>query len=367
MNKPLQQTLLATLVATGLAASGVASAAKTDLVVVSWGGAYTASQQKAYSEPFMKLHPDVNIVNDDSSAQGTAKLRAQSEAGNVTWDVVDLIASDTISLCDEGLLEEINFDKDMAPAPDGTPASKDFGSMIVSPCFVPLIVYSTTFGYRTDLLKKAPTTIKDVFDLKNFPGKRALQKVPTYNLEWALIADGVDPAKIYDVLDTPEGVDRAFKKLDTIKDQTVWWTQGAQPPQLLADGEVVMASAFNGRLFNAIAVEKQPIAMMWDWEALDLDGFVLPKGAPHRAEALKYIRFASDTQRLADQAKYISYGPARASSAPLVGKHAELGIDMKPHMPTNPINAKNSFITNYSWWADHKDELSARFEAWLAK
>jgi len=366
MNKPLKQTLLATLVAAGLATTGVASA-KTDLVVVSWGGAYTASQQKAYSTPFMKNNPDVNIVNDDSSAQGMAKLRAQSEAGNVTWDVVDLIASDTMALCDEGLLEEINFDKDMAPAPDGTPASKDFGSMIISPCFVPLIVYSTTFGYRTDLLKKAPTSIKDVFDLKNFPGKRSLQKVPTYNLEWALIADGVDPAKVYDVLDTPAGVDRAFKKLDTIKSQVVWWTQGAQPPQLLADGEVVMASAYNGRLFNAIAVEKQPIAMMWDWEALDLDGFVLPKGAPHRAEALKYLRFASDTQRLADQAKFISYGPARASSAPLVGKHAELGIDMKPHMPTNPANAKHSFITNYTWWADHKDELSARFEAWLAK
>ncbi len=36
------------------------------------------------------------------------------------------------------------------------------------------------------------------------------------------------------------GVDRAFAKLDTIKDSVVWWEAGAQPPQLLADGEVVM-------------------------------------------------------------------------------------------------------------------------------
>jgi putative spermidine/putrescine transport system substrate-binding protein len=368
MKRIYKQTLLATAIAVSTAGANIASA--KDLVIVSWGGAYTKSQQLAYHDPYMKLHPDIKIINDDSSSEATAKIRAQAEAGNITWDVVDVVAADAITLCDEGLVEEINHDKVLAKAPDGTPASKDFGDLIVSPCFVPQIVYSTTFGYRTDKFGgKKPTTIADVFDLKKFPGKRSLEKKPINNLEWALLADGVPKDEVYDMLDTPEGVDRAFKKLDTIKDHVVWWTKGAQPPQLLADGEVVMASAYNGRLFAAIEENKQPIGMMWDYQVFDLDGWVVPKGIKKANEkaAMDYLKFATDTQRLADQAKYISYGPARASSAPMVGKHAVLGIDMKPHMPTNPENAKHTLLTNYSWWADHKDELSERFQSWLAR
>jgi len=357
---------LATVAAVSLGGVGTANAV-TELVVVSWGGAYTASQQKAYSDPYMAKYPDIKIINDDSSNEAVAKIRAMNEAGNVTWAIVDAVASAAITLCDEGLIEEIDHDKDLAPAPDGTPASKDFGDLIISPCFVPNIVYSTTFAYRTDMVKVAPTTINDVFDLKKIPGKRSLEKSPIANLEWALIADGVDPDKIYDTLDTDAGVDRAFAKLATIKDQVVWWERGAQTPQLLADGEVVMGSSYNGRLFSVIEEEKQPIAMMWDWQMFDLDGYVIPKGGANHDEAMKYLRFATDTQRLADQAKYISYGPARKSSAPMVGKHATLGIDMAPHMPTAPANAKHIMLYNYVWWADNKDDLTERFNAWLAR
>ena len=106
---------------------------------------------------------------------------------------------------------------------------------------------------------------------------------------------------------------------------------------------------------------------MWDYQVFDLDGWVIPKGVKNLAEVKKYIKFATDTQRLADQAKYISYGLARKSSAPLVGKHAELGIDMKPHMPTDPNNAKTVLNFDYVWWADHRAEMDERFNAWLAK
>jgi len=355
--------------ATAILAASVSSAqAETELVVVSWGGAYTKSQQKAYSNPFMKNNPGIKIVNDDSSSEGASKLRAQAEAGKVTWDVVDVLPDTAIALCDEGLAVEINPEKDLAKGADGSSAKDDFGDALVSPCFIPEIVYSTTIGYRTDKVGSAkPSKMADVFDLKKFPGKRALQKSPTGNLEWALIADGVDIKDVYKELGTEAGIKRAFKKLDTIKDSVVWWTKGAQPGQLLADGEVVMASAYNGRLFSAIVENKQPVAMMWDAQLFELDGYIIPKNAPHMKEALAYVKFATDTKRQADQAKFISYGPARKSSAKLVGKHAELGIEMAPHMPTSPANAKNVLYKDINFWADHKDELAEKFEAWLAK
>ena len=340
-----------------------------EMTIVSWGGAYAKSQLKAYHEPYT-AKTGVKIINDDSSNDAVARLRAMNEAGNITWDLVDVEGADAIRLCDEGLAMPIDPDQHLAPAPDGTSASKDFGDMLISDCFIPQIVFSTTFGYRTDLVgNNPPDDICDVFDLAKYPGKRSLNKRPIANMEWALLCDGVAKDKIYDVLATPEGQDRALAKLDTIKDQVIWWSAGADTPQLLADGEVVMGSTYNGRLFSMIEEQNQPVAMMWDAQVFDLDGWIIPAGLPadRLEQVLDYIYFATDTQRLADQAKYISYGPARQSSAPLVSTHAELGIEMAPHMPTDPENAKNTFLNNYVFWADFRDDIDAKWQAWLAR
>ena len=356
----------------GVAVGAIAASAAMaqDMVIVSWGGAYSKSQLRAYHEPYMAANEGVNIINDASSAEAVAKLRAMNEAGNVSWDVVDVVAADAMRLCDEGLAIEYDPDVLLAPAPDGTPASEDFGDLIVSECFIPNIVYSTTFGYRVDLVGDTPPSdVCAVFDLETYPGKRALEKRPINNVEWALLCDGVAKEDIYDVLSTPEGVDQAFAKLGTIKDDVIWWSSAAESIQQLADGEVVIGSSYNGRLFSMIAEQDQPVAMLWDAQVFDLDGWIIPTGLSDErlARAKDFIYFATDTQRLADQAKYISYGPARLSSAPLVGKHADLGIDMAPHMPTDPNNAKNTFLYNYEWWADNRDDLDAKFQAWLAQ
>ena len=356
------------------AAGGMAAAQDmaNDLTLVSWGGAYQNSQQKAYVEPYIEMHSDVTVTWDESSAEAVAKLRAMNEAGNITWDLVDVVAADAIRLCDEGLAMEIDFNEMLADGEDGSSAEDDFGDMLVSDCYIPQIVYSTTFGYRTDMVPEGaepPSKICDVFDLETYPGKRSLEKRPINNMEWALLCDGVAKDDVYDVLATPEGQEQALAKLGTIKDQVIWWSAGADTPQLLADGEVFMGSTYNGRLFSVIEEQKQPVAMMWDAQVFDLDGWIIPTGLPEDrlARVMDFVKFATDTQRLADQAKYISYGPARASSAPLVGQHAELGIDMGPHMPTDPANATNTFLYNYEFWADYRDDIDAKFQAWLAQ
>ncbi|WP_298968691.1 extracellular solute-binding protein [uncultured Roseobacter sp.] len=368
----LTKTLLASTALT--VAAGMANAdghMANEMTIVSWGGAYSNSQQKAYHDPYMAA-TGISIINDESSPEAVAKLRAMNEAGNITWDLVDVEAADAIRLCDEGLAMEIDHDEVLAPAPDGTPASDDFGDTIASDCFIPQIVFSTTFGYRTDMVPEGaepPTSACDVFEIEKYPGKRALNKRPIANMEWALLCDGVAYEDVYDVLETEEGQARAFAKLDTIKDQTIWWSAGAETPQLLADGEIFMGSTFNGRLFSVIAEQGQPVGMAWDWQMFDLDGWIVPTGLSddRLARVMDYLKVSTDTQRLADQAKYISYGPARASSAPLVGQHAELGIDMAPHMPTDPNNAENTFVNNYEWWADYRDDLDAKFQAWLTQ
>ncbi|ETA52810.1 extracellular solute-binding protein [Ponticoccus alexandrii] len=368
----LTTTLLTTSALTLAAASAQAQEMSNEMTLVSWGGAYQSSQQNAYVEPYLEMHPEVSVAWDESSNEAVAKLRAMNEAGNVTWDLVDVVASDAIRLCDEGLAMEYDPDELLADGDDGSKASDDFGDLIVSDCYIPQIVYSTTFGYRTDMVPEgveAPNDICDVFDLETYPGKRSLEKRPINNMEWALLCDGVAKDEVYDVLETSEGQDQALAKLGTIKDEVIWWSAGADTPQLLADGEIFMGSTYNGRLFSVIEEQDQPVAMMWDAQVFDLDGWIIPAGLPEErlARVKDFLRFATDTQRLADQAKYISYGPARASSAPLVGQHAELGIDMAPHMPTDPANAENTFLYNYEFWADYRDDIDAKFQAWLAQ
>ncbi len=358
---------LTTLLTGAAAAALIASAASAGtLTVVSWGGAYTKSQVEAYQKPWMAKTGN-KIISDDYNG-GLAEVKSQVEAGNVTWDIVDVELSDAIRGCDEGLLEPID-PSILPPAPDGTPASKDFIAGAINDCAVANIVWSTIIAYdKTKMPNGDPKTMADFFDTKKFPGKRGLRKGPKANLEMALAADGVAPADVYKVLATPAGVDRAFAKLDTIKNDVIWWEAGAQPPQLLADGEVAMTTAYNGRIFNAVAAEGKPFGIMWDDQIFDFDLWVIPKGAPNKALAMNFLAFSTATKQLAAQASYISYGPARKSSNALIGNYfSNPSIAMGPEMPTAPANFKTAIRSDAVFWADNQDQLNERFNAWLAK
>jgi putative spermidine/putrescine transport system substrate-binding protein len=354
------------MAAAAVLAIGMSASANADsLTAVSWGGAYTKSQIEAYHKPFEK-ETGIKINSEDYSG-GLAEVRAQVEAGNVTWDLVDVELSDAILGCDEGILEPIDASI-LPPAPDGTPAAEDFIDGAITDCSVATIVWSTVYAYdNTKFGGKNPTTMADFFNVADFPGKRGMRKGAKPNLEFALIATGIPAADVYKTLDTPEGVDQAFAKLDTIKNDVLWWEAGAQPPQMLADGEVTMTTAYNGRIFNAAVSENKPFTIVWDGQILDLDLWVIPKGSKNVENALKFIAYSTDTQRLADQANYISYGPARKSSAPLVAEHSGEGVPTLADMPTAPANLTNAVLNDFKWWADHTDELNERFASWLAQ
>jgi len=349
--------------ATSVLALGASMAAAGDLTVVSWGGAYTKSQVEAYQKPW--IAETGNTITSVDYNGGLAEVKSQVEAGNVTWDLVDVEFSDAVRGCDEGLLEQID-PSILPPAPDGTPAADDFVSGALQDCAVANIVWSTIFAVDTSKTTGVDS-IDDFFNTTDFPGKRGMRKSAKPNLELALMGAGVPADQVYAVLSTPEGIDRAFAELDTIKDDIVWWEAGAQPPQLLADGEVTMTTAYNGRIFNAAISENQPFEVIWDGQYMDFDLWVVPKGAPHKDLAMEFIAYSTGTQRLADQASWISYGPARKSSGPLVGLFSDGTTEMAPHMPTAEANMQNALVSDFNFWADNGDQLNERFNAWLAK
>lgn len=328
-----------------------AAGAGDRLHVVSWGGAYSDNQTKVFFEPYRKAGND--LTTEDYNGE-FAKIRAQAKSKAVTWDVIDIDTQTALSACADGLLEKIDWKK------LGLDRTKFIGGGLQT-CAVPNIIYATVLAYDTTRLKAGPSKSADLFDLKAFPGKRGLRKSPVVNLEWALLADGVKQADLYTVLKTKAGVDRAFRKLDTIKSDVIWWDAGAQPQQMLGSGQVVMTSAWNGYVALAIKKDKKPFAILWDHQGLDWNWWALVKGGPHVDAGYRFINFASDPKRMAEQTRAIPYGPANADAMPMVDN------DVLPALPTAAVNMTTALMIDAKFWAGRGDALQERFSAWLAR
>ena len=339
--------------------------AAESLTVVSWGGAYEQATRKAVLEPFA-AETGIDVLVEVYNG-GLAQVRAQVETGNVHWDLVDLELADVILGCDEGLLELV-APEDLPSAADGRPTVEDYLPGTFSECGGAFVIYSTVYAYNTENFpNERPTTIADLFDTKRFPGRRGMRRTAQANLEFALMADGVPISDVYATLGTAPGMARAFRKLDTIKDDIVWWETGAQPPQMLADREVVMSTAYNGRIFDATVTEKQPFVIVWDGQMLDTTGWAIVAGTRNPDAARRFLSYASRPDRQADLSLYISYSPGRLSGAALIGRHLATAMDMKPHVPTSDQNLVRALPINSEWWSDHADEVNERFSAWLAR
>ncbi len=337
------------LVAAAIAAS-LPVMAQSTLTVVNFGGANGAAQKKAYFEPFEKTGAGKVVAVEYNGEQ--AKIKAMVEAKKVTWDVVEVESPDLNRGCDEGLFEKLDWSK------VGNKA--DFQKAAVHECGVGTFVWSTVMAYNADKIKNAPTSWADFWDTKKYAGKRGMRKGARYNLEFALMADGVKPADVYKVLATKAGADRAFAKLTALKPNIQWWEAGAQPPQFLVAGDVAMTTAYNGRI-DAAQREGKNLQISWTGGIYDLDFWVMPKGTPNKDLAHKFIAMASSPDAQAEYAKNISYGPTNNKAL------TKLDAKVLNLLPTSAANSKNALQFNIGFWSDQGEALEKRFAAWAAQ
>ncbi|MDE2427358.1 MAG: polyamine ABC transporter substrate-binding protein [Burkholderiales bacterium] len=331
-----------------LLSAGLAQAA--EITVVNFGGANGNAQKSAYVEPFQKATGN-KIVSVEYNGE-MAKIKAMVEAKKVSWDVVEVESGEIGRACEEGMLEKMDFSK-LGKKSDLMPEA-------IHECGVGAFVWSTVLAYNADKLKTAPSGWADFWDVKKYPGKRGMRKGARYNLEFALMADGVPTKDVYKVLATKAGVDRAFKKLDALKSHIQWWEAGAQPPQFLVAGDVVMTTAFNGRIDSAQR-EGRNLKVTWAGSIYDLDYWVIPKGSPNKEIAEKYIAFALTPEAQKNYAQKIAYGPVNVNALKL------LDAKTLADLPTSATNAKDAIQQNLKFWTDHGEDLEQRFAAWAAK
>jgi putative spermidine/putrescine transport system substrate-binding protein len=344
--------LLSGAVAGAFALALGGTAAARDLTVVSWGGAYQDAQREVYFKPFME-QTKVKMLEENWDG-GVGVLRAKIQGGNNNWDVVQVESEELVLGCEEGLYEKIDWAK---------LGGKDkFMPDAVSDCGVGAIVYNFVLSYDKDRIKgQGPQSWADFWNVQQWPGKRALRKGPKTNLEIALMADGVSYKDVYKTLKTDAGVERAFKKLDQLKPNLIWWEKGSQPPQLLASGEVAMTSAYNGRIAAANQNDKKNFGIVWPNSLYTIDSWVIMKGSPNKAQAEQYINFVSQPEHQKMLPTKITYGVTAKDATPLIDK------SVLPNLPTAPENIETAIYIDEPFWVENIDKLNQRFNAWVAR
>lgn len=312
------------------------------LTVTTWAGAYGRAQAAALMRPYAAAkRVDVHIAEWDGDLSDVARAVTRHNYGG---DVIDFELPKAVEACREGLLEHVDA-TGLPPGRDGTPAARDFVPGAVGPCWVGSAVYSQLIAYDpARFTGPKPATLGDFFDTGRFPGPRALNRDSAkFNLEMALLADGVEPANVYRTLDTDAGVARALKKLGTLRPGLIWWSAPDEPAQFIKSGRAAFTTILNGNLFDA-----RLSGAIWDRQLYEMDVFGVPAGDPKKETALDFIRFATGSSPLAAMASWVPYGPARRSAQALVGDNPELHTPMKPWLPTSHF--ATAFRVDDDWW-----------------
>jgi putative spermidine/putrescine transport system substrate-binding protein len=314
--------------------------------VAEYGGSMQDAQRTAYFEPFEKLS---GIKTRYFAGADLNKVKAMVETGNIEWDVVQLSQGSVKNLNKHGdYFEKIEYDLvDTAniEAAYRTDYSLD------------MLVWSEVMAYRTDAFSGAvPVGWADFWDSKKFPGDRALGGAgpSTPELEFALMAAGVPPDKLY-----PIDIEKAFASYDKVKGSVVkWWETGAVPVQLLTDKEVVLTSVWNGRM-AAIQAAGVPAAISWDQGLLKRDAWAVPKGSPNKLNAMKFIAFSTMAVPQARLSSLIPYGFVNAQSPQYVAPK-QLAL-----LPSAPEIKSKLVPYNYEWWSQNRDAVIARWNKWI--
>lgn len=340
-------TRRALLICAALSLGSASALAETTLTINGYGGTVWDAIAKYIHAPYT-ANTGVKVVN--TTQPNLAQLKAMVEGGEMIYEALELNSQEYVTAVKNGWIEEVDYSLADPQNVQPPQAKKSHGVVFAT--------FSTILGYRTDKFPpgKEPKSWADFWNVKDFPGPRAMQNSVTTNLEFALMADGVAKEDVYTVLATDEGIDRAFRKLDEIKPHVVkWWNTGAETVQLLAEGEVVMTSAWNGRIFEL--TKTKPVKAVWNQGILDYTVLAIPKGNKLAKETMKYFTAWNHPERIAEFVKISPY----PSFLPGIDKF--LPAELAANLPST--NAPVQLVADSEFWDSRREKLIERWNAWL--
>ncbi|MCG8706840.1 ABC transporter substrate-binding protein [Brenneria sp. 4F2] len=324
--------------------------AKSDkeVIVRGLGGAYQDAMDIAVHKPFTEATGiNVRVIPATGS-----QILAMSKAGKMGIDVLDLSDITQFSLDKAGVLAPIDYSAMKLSDPN------DILSELRHPNMVGNLLYATVLVYNTNVFsaKHHPQNWREFWDVNKFPGARTLADMRTSSteLEFALLADGVDKNQLY-----PINIERAFASLSKIKPYvSKWWDTGAVSAELLERKDAVLGALWNGRA-QALIDQGAPLAIEWSQAKQQVQYWSVVKGAPNPENAQLFIDFALQPKVQATLTQHIAYGPTNKKAFDFVRPEDLVKL------PSNPAYFSNTFVRDAQWWSEHLDEVGKVWQQWF--
>ena len=227
---------------------------------------------------------------------------------------------------------------------------------------IQVLRYGWNVVWNTDVFpdpETAPSSVADLFDTEKFPGKRCIFEWPGGTYDLALMADGVAPEDLY-----PLDTERAIAKLDTIKDDIVWWLTGDESIRYVVDGECDLGFSWSGRVYNAVTNDGAPLAMTWTDSLVSHVWYGVPVGAPNPEAGMAMISWW--IRDLEGQREFVQLAPY---TTPIKALEEEGYPDeLAPWLPAGENVADSVFETQESveFWTENLEPILERFNEWVA-
>ena len=348
----IRSAVLGALPMVGEAARAQAPGGLEDSVVIrTTGGVFEQGLKKHFFDPFTKATGVKVIPVAASYGEMMAKTAAMIAANNVEWDIIspqyyelEKLSQFLVDLGDCGAMPNV--------AKEGVAnACGRYGVLY--------LIGGQVLTYNTQAFKdKKPTKWADLWDVKTFPGPRALPNTgsPWANLIISLVADGVEPAKLF-----PLDLDRAFRKLDEIKPHVaVWWRTGNQAQQLWRAGDAVLGLTWSGTAY-ATKRNGAPIEWTYDNAVADFGSWGILKGAPHPKAARAFIDFyMTNPENHAGFAREIGYTTSNKASSALLNE------EEKKDLVSSPETLRQIINLDADWLEKHRASTLDRWNKWLS-
>ncbi len=363
MEKKWKKTLASSLLVVcfvfsmGLAIDGMITSAQARdyLVVQNWGGALDKAQTIAFLKPFTE-ETGIKVISVEAGTSIGGKLAAMQKSGNIEWDIISGEQDSYLKIfASKGYLEEIDYNivNNTQYLVDGSARKYGVAQQIEGMC----LVYNKKFFPEGKGLK----SYKDFFDVKKFPGPRAMHNWggPYDSLAIALMADGLSPDECF-----PIDFDRAFKVMDKVKPHIkVWYTSGAQLVHALQDEEVVIAISTDGRAKQAIS-SGVPLEIVWNRSFYILTYYAVVKGTPMKDEAMKLLQFCNRPEQQAIYTNHMGYTGTNKKSIQYL--HPMFQKQQITH-PDNTSAFNLMAIKNAQWVVDNVKEVDERWNSWIVR
>ena len=351
---------------------------------MSWGGKYQSVQKSALGDSYTQQGgTQINWISWSDNPRLKIQDIIKKDTKNLSVDILDLLIGSRFSLneietnCENGALYKFDLKKDLKSKSNSVPLNKDYLTPILSDCLVGNILFSWNFAFNSpSFINSKPSSAKDFFDVEKFPGKRGLYYLPKTNIEFALMADGINEKGVYQVLQNQTGaINRAFKKITDLcnhpKGGCVFWKSGNEPLEFLQSGKVVMSTGWSNRFYEYQTNISNSLQQVWNNQILDYEFYAINNNSPNIDEALEFLKFVSSREIELNFLKQIPYSSWKKSNILYFDEYFKSlntdQIKVYDFFPVKKHNYKYQLFINHKYWEQNFSNINKRWKKEIYK